>query len=186
MNKFLPVLLLSVISLPAAAALPPTGYYRVQNQTTKRYTYVRDNKGRIDVGATTADYDAIWLIKDDERPHYDPSGIIRLIQKGGSRYDIEAQGTSVYDLIEMLPSIYDVNGQHYRIGGTSNGMTKYLCDGEANLEKELSFPRDAGGTAAHVFWHQTRSDIRREGICHILCRLPLHHTVGRDEDVYRG
>ncbi len=48
----------------------------------------------------------------------------------------------------MLPSIYDVNGQHYRIGGTSNGMTKYLCDGEANLEKELSFPRDAGGTAA--------------------------------------
>ncbi|MEY8606135.1 hypothetical protein [Muribaculum intestinale] len=148
MNKFLPVLLLSVISLPAAAALPPTGYYRVQNQTTKRYTYVRDNKGRIDVGATTADYDAIWLIKDDERPHYDPSGIIRLIQKGGSRYDIEAQGTSVYDLIEMLPSIYDVNGQHYRIGGTSNGMTKYLCDGEANLEKELSFPRDAGGTAA--------------------------------------
>lgn len=107
MNKFLPVLLLSVISLPAAAALPPTGYYRVQNQTTKRYTYVRDNKGRIDVGATTADYDAIWLIKDDERPHYDPSGIIRLIQKGGSRYDIEAQGTSVYDLIEMLPSIYE-------------------------------------------------------------------------------
>ena len=46
-----------------------------KNQTTKRYTYVRDNKGRIDVGATTADYDAIWLIKDDERPHYDPSGV---------------------------------------------------------------------------------------------------------------
>lgn len=152
MRRLLPTLLLSAIAIAASAELPTTGYYRVQNQTTTRYVYVRDNKGRIDVGATTADYDAIWLIKDDERPHYDASGIIYLNRRSanGNEYDLEAQGTSVHELISMYPSIYEITPGTFRIGGTSNGLTKFLSDGEANLDVERSFLRDAGGASAQT------------------------------------
>lgn len=148
MKKLLPFLLISAVSIPSEAALPASGYYRVQNSTTSRYVYVRDNKGDIDVGATTADYDAIWLLKDVERIHYDASGIIRLNHKNGNEYDIESQGTSVYKLIEMYPHIYDRGNGLYKIGGTAHGTTKYLSDGEGNLDKERSFPRDGGGAQA--------------------------------------
>ncbi|WP_300300460.1 hypothetical protein [uncultured Muribaculum sp.] len=148
MKKLLPLLLISAVSSVSEAALPVSGYYRVQNATTSRYVYVRDNKGDIDVGATTADYDAIWLLKDVERIHYDASGIIRLNHKSGNEYDIESQGTSVYKLIEMYPHIYDRGNGLYKIGGTAHGTTKYLSDGEGNLEKERSFPRDGGGAQA--------------------------------------
>lgn len=142
--------LLLLLALSASAADPETGYYRVQNRTTTRYVYVRDNKGRIDVGATTADYNSIWLIKDDERPHYDPSGIIHIVHKESNAYDLEAQGTSVYNLIEMLPHIYRPNNDYYKIGGTSNGTTKYLSDGESNIYIEQSFPSDANSSEAAI------------------------------------
>ena len=147
MRITVPTIFLSLVALSASAALPETGYYRVQNNKTKRYVYVRDDKGEINVGATTADYNAIWLLLGEDRTHYDPSGIIRLNHKSGNEYDIEAQGTSVHKLIEMYPHIYEYKGS-YRIGGTAQGTTKYLCDGEANLEKERSFPSDGGSSAA--------------------------------------
>lgn len=148
MRKLLPALLLTLTATPLTSGeLPSTGYYRVQNRTTTRYAYVRDNKGKIDYGATTADYDAIWLIKGEERTHYDPSCIIYFNHRSGYEYDLEAQGTSVYEIIDMLPHIYAV-GDYYKIGGTASGTTKYLSDGESNLYIERSFPRDAGGDAA--------------------------------------
>jgi hypothetical protein len=148
MNKILSTALISVISLTSYAAQPETGYYRVQNIATKRYVYVRDNKGEVNVGATTADYDAIWLIMGEERTHYDASGIIHLNHRSGYEYDIESQGTSVYNLIKMWPCIYEMTEGVYKIGGTAKGTTKYLSDGESNLDEELSFPRDAGGSSA--------------------------------------
>lgn len=148
MNKILSSTLLSIITLTSYAAQPESGYYRVQNIATQRYVYVRDNTGEVNVGATTADYDAIWLIMGEERTHYDASGIIRLKHKDGYEYDIEGQGTSVYNLIEMYPCIYEISEGVYKIGGTAKGVTKYLSDGESNLDEELSFPRDAGGTSA--------------------------------------
>ncbi len=149
MRITVPAILVSLISLSAGATLPETGYYRVQNNNTKRYVYVRDDKGEVNVGATTADYNAIWLLLGEDRTHYDPSGIIRLNHKSGNEYDIEAQGTSVHKLIEMYPHIYEYPGGSYRIGGTAQGVTKYLSDGEANKQKERSFPSDANSASAN-------------------------------------
>ena len=84
----------------------------------------------------------------EERTHYDASGIIRLIHHSGSEYDIEGQGTSVYSLIDMYPRIYEMTAGVYKIGGTAHGTTKYLSDGESNLDEEISWPRDAGGAGA--------------------------------------
>lgn len=146
-----PALMLSMaIGIQAGTSPITTGYYHVQNASTKRYVYVRDDYGAVNEAATTADYDAIWLLSGEERPHYDPSGIIYIDVIEGNKCNMKAQGTSVYDLLSIYPDIVPspVENGIYKIGGSAKGITKYLSDGESNLDEEMSFLRDAGGTSA--------------------------------------
>lgn len=107
------------------------GYYRVENYVTKRYISVIDNRGSIDLGSTTADLQAIRLDKAFERVCSDAASIL-YIQPVGSEYNISAQGTSVYSIIDHYVKL-DVNGNSggqklYMAYGEYNGAIRYLGD----------------------------------------------------------
>lgn len=136
------ILLLSLglsVASTVMADLNGAGYYRVENYVTKRYISVIDNRGRIDVGSTSADLQAIRLDRSFERMSSDAASVL-YIQPVGSEYNFSTQGTSVYNIINHYVSI-DVNGSSggqklYMAYGRYNGATRYLGDqtGATSLE----------------------------------------------------
>lgn len=111
------------------------GYYRVSNLTTERYAYVTDNTGSIQVQAVTADMGAIRLLKDHSKTLSDPASVIYIKNigesTGGKYYDLQAQGTGVYEMINYYVYaawVYD-SYQVYAEG-------KYLVDGNTGTGDE--------------------------------------------------
>lgn len=107
------------------------GYYRVENFRSKRYVSVIDNRGSIDFGSTNADLQAIKLDSDFASVSVDPASVI-YITPVGSEYNLLAQGTSVYEIIQHYVTL-SVNGTSdgenlYMCYGRYNGVTKYLGD----------------------------------------------------------
>lgn len=145
MKKFLLLFFTLCLALPVMASLEGNGYYRVQNFVTKRYCYVSDDKGNINIPAGTADVSAILLFKDFLRAASDPSTIIYISQYSGKQYELEAQGAKVsqfmggvYPYVSLAPK----NRDTYVCYGKKSGMVKYLGDvditnddqGEASVE----------------------------------------------------
>ncbi len=138
------LLLLSIAAsatLFASADLNGPGYYRVHNYKSERYVSVVDNKGRIDYMNTTADLNAIKLQKDMEAVCADPASVLYISGKGGTQYQIEAQGTGIYQIISHyinLKPIGTTNGKAlYNAYGEMNGVIKYLGDSNFILTKDL-------------------------------------------------
>ena len=134
MNRFLlSVLTATAAMLPAAAQLNGNGYYRVQNYLTGRWAYVTDDKGKVNVGATTADVGAIELWTGFDRAASDPASIIYIEKRDGSQYDLVAQGANVATFMDGYPKI--ITGKFpntYLCYGTKSGASKYLGDIESN------------------------------------------------------
>ena len=117
------------------AQLNGNGYYRVRNYKTQRYVYVLDNQGELNMGSTTAEMGAIELWKDVDRAMCDPATVC-FIEKHDDKYDIKAQGTGVYEIIDSYVSIRANNDGTYYAYGSKDGITKYLSDAEqANGDK---------------------------------------------------
>lgn len=110
---------LALSTLVAEAQSVTDGFYRVQNYGTKRYVYVYDNTGSINVAATSADMGAIVLFKDPEKRLTDPASVIYVSKKGTSGsndlYDLETQGTGVYKIINYYVNVHasHVPGSYY-------------------------------------------------------------------------
>lgn len=125
--------LLSCLSLCAVSAsfaqLGDDGYYRVQNYKSERYIYVTDNKGDLSASSTSYDLGAIVTWKTFEKASSDPATIV-YIEKVGSKYDLQAQGTGTHAIINEYVSIRKNDNGTYMCYGSKNGMVKYLCDGE--------------------------------------------------------
>ena len=119
------------------------GYYRVYNKVTERYIYVTDNKDYYNETTDAEDFQAIQLWKDASKTISDPASVI-YIEKHGSKYDLKAQGTGIYD----LTSTYRENGQGlyvtitkvtngaykdtYQVSASRANVTKYLSDDRSN------------------------------------------------------
>lgn len=132
-NKFkvFSLLISLFLSLTISAELTNEGYYRVSNYMTKRYVYVRDNKGWINMSTSQADLGAIELWRGIENAISDPASVI-YFKKAGTQWDIECQGTSVYGMIEHYVNIRNnADGTCY-IYGSASGMTQYLGDARQN------------------------------------------------------
>lgn len=131
MKKNLLLSLAIAMTLPAMADINGAGYYRVENYMTERYVSVIDNRGRIDMGSTSADLQAIRLDRNLDNVLCDPASVL-YFQPVGEQYNIVSQGTSVYDIINYYVTISangEANGQKlYMAYGTYNGMTRYLGD----------------------------------------------------------
>ena len=122
-------------ALPAFAELPADGYYRVQNAYTKRYAYLLDNKGSVNVGSTTVDVGALKMYLDVTDLNTDPAAIFYIDHHtdNPNKYDISGQGTSVYGFIgqyvDIVESRKPYDGQDaFMIYGTDSGVVKYIGD----------------------------------------------------------
>ena len=132
-------------TLPAFADLEGDGYYRIQNFLTDRWAVMVNNKAKIDQTVTDVDLSSIQLNKDFDEVCYDPGSILYISNHGGSSYNISAQGTSVYDLMNQYVTIAKqktAQGQQlYSASGKYEGYTGYLGDGNYGsdyfLEKQF-------------------------------------------------
>ena len=126
-------LLLATLALTSIASLAEVngdGYYRIQNYKTTRYVYVTDNKGRLDYATTTADMGAIELWLGLDKAACDPATVCYVKSISGSQYDVQAQGTGIYEIISTYVKLRKNSDGTYLAYGEKSGMTKYLGDGE--------------------------------------------------------
>ncbi len=127
MKKILLLAALLSSTVASIAQLNGNGYYRVQNVRSSRYAYVTDNRGSVNFQTTSADVNALQLWKNPEKATYDPSAII-YFEKHGAEWDLMAQNTSVYSIIQVYVSIYRNSDGTYMCYGKNSGMAKYLGD----------------------------------------------------------
>lgn len=143
MKKFI-LLFLSALGISlgafAQAADFSNGYYRVTNAHSDRYIHVLDNKGSLNIQASTADMGAIVLKKGIERAISDPASVL-YVEKNGSQYDIKAQNTGIYSMIEVYVNlIHSPSMQNaFWAYGKKGSMTMYLWDAKNNLDDEESY-----------------------------------------------
>ena len=135
------ILACSAISISLADDAPlASGYYRVKNYKTNRFIYVYDNTGSINAAAGSADVGALELWKNPDKPVSDPASILYANYigdngKGGFSYNVEAQGTSVHEIISYYVSVIRESGQ-LKIYASVGGFTKYLDDEESNPNRD--------------------------------------------------
>lgn len=135
------ILACSAISISLADDAPlESGYYRVKNYKTNRFIYVYDNTGSINAAAGSADVGALELWKNPDKPVSDPASILYANYigdngKGGFSYNVEAQGTSVHEIISYYVSVIRESGQ-LKIYASVGGFTKYLDDEESNPNRD--------------------------------------------------
>ncbi|MBP2690614.1 MAG: Ig-like domain-containing protein [Muribaculaceae bacterium] len=134
-------LALAASAIQLSAQIGDDGYYRVQNTVTDRYIYITDNKGKINMSATTIDALAIQLWKGDEKAMSDPSTVLYFQKKSqghvSADYDITSQGTGIYQIIGRYVTIMKT-GNAYFAYGRDSGVTKYLGDANASNDPEGS------------------------------------------------
>ena len=146
MNKILLSFLACLSGIvPATAQLNGNGFYRVQNFVTDRYVYITDNKGHVDVATTSVDALAIQLWKDTDKACADPATVLYFESKGGSEYDIVAQGTGIYKIIEHNVTIRKNSDGTYFAYGRQDGLVKYLGDANSSDAAEGTMSSEAKG-----------------------------------------
>lgn len=135
MNKLLLYSLTALMATPAFAELPADGYYRVQSSYTKRFAFLLDNRGSINVGSTSVDVGALELYKETPVMYSDPASVFYIEHSptGKYKYDICGQGTSVYTFLDQYLDIMETRKPYegreaFLISGTDSGMTKYIGD----------------------------------------------------------
>jgi len=101
MKRFLASLFAVLASvMPLLAQFTSDGYYRVQNFGTKRYLYVKDNTGSYDMHRDVGDFAAIQLWKTESMTVSDPSCLMYIKKMGTDLYDLTAQGTGIYAMVQ--------------------------------------------------------------------------------------
>jgi hypothetical protein len=130
MKKSLFACLALLSGISSFAQLNGDGYYRLQNYMSTRYAYVVNNKGKINVATTSADLSSIALWSDESKALADPSTIIYIKQIEGNKYNLIAQGTSMYDIISHYLQIKDNGNGTYKAYAEQSGMVIYIGDAE--------------------------------------------------------
>lgn len=107
-RKTLLTLLALAGTLSVGAQSLSNGFYRVQNYGSKRYAYVYDRTGSVNLSTTTADMGAVVLYSEAEKRLSDPASVIYISSKGKNGqwdlYDLETQGTGVHRLLNYYVS----------------------------------------------------------------------------------
>ena len=99
MKKIVLIALVSILTITKATAQVANGYYRIQNNASKRYITIRDNEvGSVDYSSTNADLSNIVTWKGFDYVKSNPASIIYVEQQGGTQYNLKVQGTSIYEI----------------------------------------------------------------------------------------
>ena len=145
MKRLYLLLSLALTALTASAQLNGDGYYRVQNYGSQRWAYLCDNTGKIDYGTQDADVGAIQLWKDIARTYDDPSSVMYIEMAAEGRYDIQAQGTGLFQIIGHYVEVAKKDNNQYWVYASQNGVTKYLSDNRTN-DNDRGMPNFNGPT----------------------------------------
>lgn len=149
MKKILTLTFFLTLSAASFAQAVSDGFYRVQNYGSKRYTYVYDNTGSVNVQGTTADMGAIVLYSDAHNRFTDPASVIYIHNVGKNDaytlYDLEAQGTGVSKIINYYVSVVNGNipGTYWVYQPTFN---MYLWDAVTSTNVPKSYVKLEPGT----------------------------------------
>lgn len=125
----------------AFAQISGDGFYRVQNDFTKRYLHVMDNSGSINYQATSADVGAIVPYSNLDRALSDAASVIYIQNIPDNRYtdkkyDFHAQGISSFSIIEHYIFLHENTNSTYRCYATQSGTSLYLADTMDDLTEE--------------------------------------------------
>ena len=156
--KTLITAILAFITVPMMAQLSE-GYYRVQNNGSERYITITDDViTNVDINSSILDYSNITTWTGFDKVKSNPGSVI-YIKPVGTKYDLAAQGISVYDIaggrtyIDMTycgtkdgVGVYTISAS-VKSGGIS--VTKTLYDGSSSREKD--YVGDSGA-ATHQYW----------------------------------
>ena len=142
-----------LLSIAAATAITSAsfaqvngdGYYRVQNAITQRYAYIMDNKGSINATATSIDALAIQLWKNFDKASSNPATVLYFRHVSGKDYDVTAQGTGIYQMIDHYLSLYANKDGTYYAYGQSGAAAKYLGDANPTNDEEGTMSSEVSG-----------------------------------------
>lgn len=148
--------ILTLIAIPTTAQITGDGYYRVQNNGSKRYITITDNVlTNTNVSSSIIDYGNIttWFWDNIKS---NPASII-YIKAVGSQYDMSAQGLSIHDItggkayVNLNQSGSDKSIYLIQASATQGGVkvSKTLYDGSTN--DEYDYVND-DGKSTHKFW----------------------------------
>ena len=142
MKKFFTLFLLVTGLLSVSAQMKGDGYYRIQNFGTQRYAYLCDNTGFINYGTQNADVGALQLWLGFERTLDDPATVIyiKTVSAKDGKYDLQAQGTGIYQVIKHYVEVTDMGNNQYTVSATQKGITKYLSDDRTDLTEPDGVP----------------------------------------------
>lgn len=147
------LIITSTISLSALAGVNGgEGYYRVENYLTGRYVRVTDNRGSLNMQATTAELGAIELWKGYENTISDPATVIYVkdLDGKGRDFDLQTQGTGVKEIIDYPVSIVENTNTTpvtHRIFGRNSGLTRYIGDATTTTS---GLKKDRGYTTSQL------------------------------------
>lgn len=128
MNKKIVGFFLSVLTTATASAQLQDGFYRIQNDATKRYVSMQDNTGHIYAAQTDIDAAALRTKSDFDKILSDAGSVIYLHAVGNNQYDISAQGTSLYKMIGHYIKLTKQSSGCYYAWQESSGVRLYLSD----------------------------------------------------------
>lgn len=136
----------------ATAQLSGNGFYRVQNNASQRYITINDDIiGQVNTSSTTADLSNIVTWRGFDYVKSKPASII-YIESVGSKYNLSAQGTSVYKIAggRTYIDITDKGGNTYEFSVSYSGAKIKLYDDSKSADK--GGVRQSSSDQSYALW----------------------------------
>ena len=127
------------------AQLNGDGYYRVKNVASERYITVRDNRGSVNIGTSSADMGAVELYKGFDNVVSDPSSVLYIQNAGDNNYKFHAQGTDTYEIIGYYLKLKKNSDGSYKAYQGNSMMVMYLGDSETTSVVDGKLSTNAKG-----------------------------------------
>ena len=145
MKRILFVVFSLLFSLGSFAQLNGDGYYRVKNVASGRYITVRDNRGSVNVGTTSADMGAVDLYKGFDLVESEPASVLYIDNVGDNNYKFHSQGTDTYEIIGYYLKLKENSDGSYKAYQGNSMMIMYLGDGETTSVVDSKLVTNAKG-----------------------------------------
>ena len=145
MKRSLLVIFSFLFVISSYAQLNGDGYYRIKNVASERYITVRDNRGSVNVGTSSADMGAVELYKGFDNVVSDPSSVLYIHNAGDSNYKFHAQGTDTYEIIGYYLKLKKNSDGSYKAYQGNSMMVMYLGDSETTSVVDGKLSTNAKG-----------------------------------------
>lgn len=136
----------------ATAQLSGNGFYRVQNNKSERYITINDDIiGQVNTSSTTADLSNIVTWRGFDYVKSNPASII-YIESVSGKYNLSAQGTSVYKITggRTYIDITDKGGNTYEFSVSYSGAKIKLYDDSKSADK--GGVRQSSSDQSYALW----------------------------------